>query len=152
MFEGGLPTDYEKIQSGVPTGIHNKVVLSFDTFEDGLIVGRFAKLLDGSLNNVDATASPVIAGVVLRKPTNPLEAENTIRAEDNHNVADVIRQGLVSVEVVDGDEPAMFDQVYVDITTSSSYGKATVTSTSNVEVEAEFIREIDTNIWLIRLK
>ena len=44
-------------------------VSAFDIFEDGLIEGRFCKYDTGSIDNLDSSDTPVIAGIARRKIT-----------------------------------------------------------------------------------
>ena len=151
-FPTGALINAQNVSSGERIGDVN-IILSSTTFENGLIVGRFAKLDTGSIDNLDNSATPVIAGVVLRDAANPLEDGATIDT-DNATKVDYIRQGLVLVDVVTGDTPAFGGTVYAhnDAASATDYGKATTTSLNNVEVDAEFIEEYDTDVWLVRLK
>ena len=127
--------------------------LNSQVFESGLIVGRFAKLDTGSLDNMDASATPVVAGVIKNEARYPMEDGSTITASIGSPVdVSYVRNGYVAVEVKTGDTPAMFGTVYADNTTSGQYGRATTTSTSNIDVGAEFIKEIKAGVWLIRIK
>lgn len=124
---------------------------TYTTFEDGLKIGRFAKLDAGSLDNLDNSATPVIAGVVMRDTNNAIQSGETYTTQGDGAFfeVDAISWGLVTVEVVDGDTPAKFGAVYAcnDSATPADYGKATTTSTNNVEVSGYFNREIKTNVW-----
>lgn len=124
---------------------------TYSTFEDGLIGGRFAKLDTSSLDNLDGSATPVIAGVVEYRETKAVEDGNTYTntGEGATHQVNVITWGKVTVDLVDGDTPAKFGTVYAVNASGSGadFGKATTTSTDNVEVAGYFNREIKTNVW-----
>ena len=143
-FETGYLDDPQKVGAGERYG-NNNIVLTARTFENGLKVGHFAKLDTGSLDNLDTSATPVIAGVVLRNPAAPVEDGATVDA-DLYGQVEYIRQGLVTVRVATGETPAQFGTVYADNAT----GEATATNT-DIEVSGEFIEEVQDGVWLIRL-
>lgn len=151
-FSTGYLGDPKAIGSGEQKGLYN-TILSAPAFEDNLVIGRFAKWDNDQLENMDNSATPVIAGVVMRSSTRAVEDDGLIDSE-YYQKADYMREGLVTVDVVDGDTPAKFGVVYAhnDVAVPADYGKATTTSTNNVATTAEWIEEIDTNVWLIRLK
>lgn len=127
------------------------VTLTADTFEDGLVVGRFAKLDSGSLDNMDGSASPVVAGVVLRQAANPVEDGETVDA-DLYKQVEYKRSGPVTVDVVSGNTPAAFGTVFVNNVAGADAGKATTTDDGTTEpTNAEWIEEVATDVWLIRL-
>jgi hypothetical protein len=125
----------------------NVVVLSATVFEDGLKVGRFAKLDTGSIDNMDGSSTPVIAGVVLRNVAASVEAGTTIDKDLNSHV-EYVRSGLVTVEVKTGETPAQFGEVFADNTGAT----AGLAATSGIATGAEFIREEKPGVWLVRLK
>lgn len=150
-FGTGYLADPKGPSSGERYGVNN-IILTARTFEDALVVGRFAKLDTGSLDNVDASATPVIAGVVLRKASNPIEDVSTIDA-DLFKQVEYLRQGLVTVDVVAADTPAQFGDVFVHNVADADAGKATTVDDANTEAaNAEFIEEVAANVWLVRLK
>lgn len=152
-FASAMTAEQVNVGSGTTLEAYSFDALATDTFESGLIIGRFAKLDAGSLDNMDASATPVVAGVVKREARYPMEDGGTITAEAGSPTGvSYVRNGYVTVEVKDGDTPAVFGTVYADNTTVGEYGKATTTATSNVDVGAEFIKEIKTGVWLIRIK
>jgi hypothetical protein len=128
----------------------SNIVLGFDEFEDKLIAGRFAKLVGGSIDNMDASANPVIAGVVLRNVTGSVEAGSTIDAGLSNSV-NVNRAGLVAVDVVTGDAPVAFGTVYAHNGAGANLGKATTANAGNTEsTRAEWVEEVKAGVWLIR--
>lgn len=129
-----------------------KNISTYATFEDGAKVGHFLKLDTGSIDNLDGSATPVIAGVGLRKLTGSIN-DVTYTAELD-NVIEVIDHGFVVVNIVSGNTPTAKGAVYAhnDSATSANYGKATTTSTNNVLVaNAKFVSQIDTDRWLISI-
>lgn len=150
-FATGYLGDPRGTSSGEKFGSTN-IILSARTFEDGLTVGRFAKLDSGSLDNMDASATPVIAGVVLRKASNPIESGSTIDA-DLFDHVEYLRQGLVTVDVIAGQTPSQFGAVFAHNVAGADIGKASTADDANTEpTNAEFVEEVATNVWLVRLK
>lgn len=150
-FPSAFTTDPIQVGAGELWG-RNNIVLTARAFEDGLVIGRFAKLDAGSLDNVDSSATPVIAGVVLRNAANPIEDGSTIDG-DLYKQCEYLRQGLVTVDVVAADTPAQFGAVFVSNTAGADAGKATtVDGEATVAANAEFIEEVKPNVWLVRLK
>lgn len=150
-FPSAFINDPAKLGAGEICG-NNNIVLTARAFEDNLVIGRFAKFDSGSLDNVDSSATPVIAGVVLRKGSNPIEDGSTIDGELFKQV-EYLRTGLVTVDVVAADNPTLFGDVFVKNTNDADAGKATtVNDATTVAANAEFIEEVKPNVWLIRQK
>lgn len=147
-FATGYLADPQNVGGGERFGL-NDIILTAVDFEDNLKVGRFAKLDTGSIDNMDGSASPVIAGVVLRNVANPVEDGAVIDA-DLYSQVEYMRQGLVAVDVKAGETPSLFDRVYVSNAGDANDGLATATNT-DVAVNAEFIHEIQSGVWLIYL-
>lgn len=145
-FPQGQLDDPQNIGAGERHG-QLQVVLTALDFEDGLKVGRFAKLDAGSLDNFDGSVSPVPAGVVLRNVANPVEDGSTIDAAIYSQV-EYMRQGLVTVDVKTGETPDLFGRVFVSNAGDANDGLATATNT-DVAVNAEFIMEAQPGVWLI---
>ena len=147
-FGTGHLDDPQAVAGGERYGL-NILILTALAFEDGLKFGRFAKLDSASLDNMDGSANPVVAGVVLRNVANAVEDAATIDS-DLYSQVEYLRRGLVAVDVKSGETPAMFGQVYVSNAGDANDGLATATL-GDVEANAEFIREIQTNVWLVNL-
>lgn len=145
-FPTGLLNDIGKVGSGERLGSTN-TILSTPDFEDGLIGGRFAKLDTDQIDNFDGSADPVPAGVVLRDIPGAVENDGVNDADVTTNIS-YIRFGLVTVDVKSGETPSQFGRVYISNAGDANDGLATATNT-DVAVNAEFISEIDTNLWLI---
>jgi len=150
-FATGALSDMPVVGSGELSG-NNNIVLSAATFEDGLIMGRFAKLDTGSIDNIDASVTPVVAGVVLRDVPGAVEQAGVVDANTTTHV-NYIRSGLVTVDVKTGDTPAAFGDVFVHNLADANAGIATTTDDANTEpTNAEWIEEVQSDVWLIRLK
>ena len=145
-FDSGFQLDPAAVGGGERYG-SDLVILGSDTFEDGLKSGRFAKLDTGSIDNFDGSATPVVAGVVLRSVANAMESGGTYD-DALYSEIDYMRQGLVSVDVKTGETPALFGRVYASNDGDANDGLATATNT-DVDTNAEFIMEIKTGTWLI---
>jgi hypothetical protein len=147
-FSSDVLSDIQKVKSGERWGSNN-IILSTTVFEDGLKIGRFAKLDTGSIDNLDGSATPVIAGVVVRSAARALEDADTVD-KTLYQQAEYMRQGLVTVEIKEGETPAKFGTVYASNLGDVNDGLATATNT-DIEVSGEFIEEVTDGIWLIRL-
>ena len=117
------------------------------TFQDQLKIGRFAKLDTGSLDNMDGSATPVIAGVVLRDTSGIVEDAAVLDSAIFSQV-EYMRGGLVTVDVKAGETPTMFGKVYASNAGDANDGLATANA-ADVPTNAEFIMEVQTNVWLI---
>lgn len=144
-FSTGAVIDGNPLRAGEVYGT-SYIALSATVFENGLKIGRFCKLDTDSIDNLDTSATPVVAGVVIRNPANPVEDGATYTTTYNSHV-EYLRSGLIAVDVKSGETPAKFGAVYASNTT----GEATATNT-DLATNAEFIESIGTNLWLIRLK
>ena len=111
-------------------------------FVDGLKIGYFAQIKSGKLDNMDSTATPVVAGVVLGKVSRA-STESVIDAS-KEDVANFVRSGLVTVSGT-GALPDYLTPVYCDTS-----GNAT-SSNADTATNGEFLRELTTGVWLIRL-
>jgi hypothetical protein len=151
-FDNTIQQDAAGLDAGELLEGHVNNTDAFGTFEDGLKVGRFAKYDTGSADNLDGSATPTIAGVVKRNLTGDL-SKTVYDTEDD--VAEISNFGYIVVEVVDGNTPAKYGQVYAEnagINAGADYGKATTLATGNVAVTgATFHKEIKTNVWAVKL-
>lgn len=126
---------------------------AFELFEEGLVPGRFVKYDAGSIDMLDNSATPIIAGVARRKLTGAIENTSYTKlgmAPDQ--VAEVHNFGYVTVEVVVGNTPAKYGQVYAVNAAASgaNFGKATTTATNNVAVPGcVFWEQKAPNVWLV---
>ena len=139
--------DIQQLGSGERQG-DNNTILSSTVFENGLMVGRFAKLDAGSIDNIDGSATPVPAGVVLRNVASPVEDGDAIDSA-LYGQVEYLRQGLVTIDVVTGQTPAQFGAVSISNAGDADDGKAL--ATGGVAVNAEFIHEVQPDVWLINI-
>lgn len=131
----------------------NGLILAFETFEDGLVQGRFAKYDTGSIDNLDSSATPQIAGITRRLIAGEIGVSTYRTTGDLPNsVAEVITTGLATVDVVAGVTPAKYGIAYAENQTAGEYGKATTVSAGNVDSGWVFWKEVSTNVWLVAKK
>ncbi len=147
-FSQAFSNDIVAVGAGERYGNCN-IVLGTTAFEDGLVIGRFAKYDTGSVDNFDGSATPTIAGVIIRDVARSVEDAGTVDAT-LYKQAQFMRWGLVTVDVKTGETPAKFGRVYVANDGDANDGLATATNT-DVAVNAEFIEEIKTGVWLINI-
>jgi hypothetical protein len=151
-----FPTGYLNAPGPIAGGeIHggSHVILSSNNFENGLVVGRFAKVETGSaIHNIDGSATPVIAGVVQREANQPLDKNGVIDSTLT-DLINYVTQGVVSVDAVTGQTPVRGAAIYAynAAGTPADHGKATTTSTDNALTTAKFVAALSTNVWLVQL-
>ena len=149
-FSQSLSINVVQVEGGELLGhSESHVIFSESTFENNLRVGRFAKLDTASIDNMDGSASPVIAGLVRRNVSSAVE-DGGLLTTANNELIEYVRQGLVSVDVKTGETPAKFGQVYASNAGDADDGLATATN-SDEYVNAEFLYEIKTDVWAIFL-
>ena len=152
-FLNAVTPEIGAINSGeltTATGAHNQT--AYDKFETGLVTGRFAQVKAGVLSNMDATVTPIVAGVVLRNITGEIGANtytNAGIAPDPH--AQVVDFGRVSVDVKAGETPVFGGAVSFENVAGANGGKALATGGVAV-ANATFVKEIRANVWEITLK
>ena len=131
----------------------NGLTLAFNTFEDGLVQGRFAKYDTGSVDNLDNSSTPQIAGITRRLIAGEIGVSTYRTTGDIPNsVAEVITTGLATIDVVSGLSPAKYGIAYAENQTAGQFGKATTVSTGNVDSGWVFWEEVATNVWLVAKK
>ena len=142
--------------SDVDAGVLNpNLSYKIDTFTVNynapLNVGKFAIIKTGNLANMDKTATPVVAGLVLQSVVNAIESGETYVKTGDGAVyqVDVVSWGLATVAVKAGDTPAKFGAIYAvnSGVVDEDLGKATTTALNNVTVKGYFNREIKTGVW-----
>jgi len=127
-------------------------VSAFERFEDGLIEGRFCKFDTGSIDNMDASGTPVIAGIVKRKITGEIGTGiYSTSGMEIDQVAEVINFGFATVTVTEGANPSKYDQVYTVNADSVDAGKATNSSDETIVNGAVFWEEKKAGVWLVRV-
>ena len=151
-FTSAVLEESKKLGSGEVLRTRPYNVEAFSTFEDGLVMGRFAKYDAGSVDNLDGSATPKIAGVVTRLIGGE-QGVNTYRKTGTlvDTAAEVMTTGFATVDVVSGNTPARYGIAYAVNASGSGadFGKATTTSTNNVDSGYVFWEKVDTNVWLV---
>ncbi|MCT7908785.1 hypothetical protein N5915_04365 [Arcobacter lacus] len=147
--------DYTQI-GNVDAGVINqtlpaKVSTYTANYNAPLKTGKFAIIKTGNLANMDKSATPVVAGLVLQSVVNAIESGETFVKTGDGAVyqLDVLEWGLGTVDVKTGDTPTKFGKIYAVNSGSvdADLGKATTTATDNVEVKGYFNREIKAGVW-----
>ena len=132
---------------------HN--VSAFELFEDGLIEGRFCKYDTGSIDNLDGSDTPVIAGIVKRKITGEIGTGiYSTSGQEIDQVAEVINFGFATVTVTDTAGPSKYDDVNVINDGTADDGKATdaaVVAGIISAGDAVFWEQKAAGVWLVRI-
>ena len=149
-FTSGIKPEIQSVGAGESWDADH-LILPFEKFVDTIKAGLFSRDDAGTLSKVDGTATPVLAGVTLRRVSSAVEHAGEYKTAFD-DLVNVQRKGLVTVTAVTGQNPAKFASIYAENSTSADYGKATLTSAGNVDANAEFIRKITDTVWLINLK
>jgi hypothetical protein len=130
-------------------------VSAFEKFENGLIEGRFVKYDTDSIDQLDASATPIIAGIAKRKVTGEIGTgvySTTGQAIDS--VAEVINFGFATVTVTNAATPAKYDAVNVINAASAEAGKATDAAVATGIISAGdvvFWESKSQYVWLVRI-
>jgi hypothetical protein len=130
-------------------------ISAYDKFENDLRVGRFAKFDSGSIDNMDGSSTPVIAGIVARKITNEIGVNvyKTTGAGIDQ-VAEVINFGFATVTVTDAADPSRYGPVQVINADTAEAGKATDASVGTGVISAGdvvFWSQKAAKVWLVRI-
>ena len=130
-------------------------VSAFELFEDGLVEGRFVKYDTGSIDNMDGSASPVVAGIARRKITGEIGTGiYSTSGQAIDQVAEVINFGFATVAVTDDADPAKYDAVQFVNATGADAGKATDADVVTGIVSAGdvvFWEPKAAGVWLVRI-
>lgn len=128
-------------------------VSAFEIFEDGLIEGRFVKYDTGSIDNLDSSATPVIAGISKRKINGEIgSGVYSTTGIEVDQVAEVVNFGFATVTVTDAADPSKYDPVYVINAATAEAGKATeVVGTNLLVSDVVFWEQKAANVWLVRI-
>jgi len=133
-------------------------VSAFELFEDGLIEGRFCKYDTGRIDNMDASGTPVIAGIVKRKITGEIGTGiYSTSGMEIDQVAEVINFGFATVTVTGTADPSKYGAVNVVNAATADAGKATdaaVSGTAPLNIisagDVVFWEQKATGVWLVR--
>lgn len=143
------PTSIESAVAGAV--VQNIQTIASTVFEDAMLPGRFVKHDAGSTDFLDSSASPVIEGVVLRKVLAEVDlGANGELYQSQNSVIDVIRKGIVVVDVVVGEvPPAKYTNLTVSNTNDADSGKILVVG--GEPVNAKFLDVRGANLWAVLL-
>ena len=132
---------------------HN--ISAFEIFEDGLVEGRFVKYDTGSIDNMDGSASPVVAGIARRKITGEIGTGiYSTTGQEIDQVAEVINFGFATVAVTDAATPAKYGSVQFVNASGADAGKATDAAVASGIVsagDAVFWEPKAAGVWLVRI-
>ena len=155
-FTNGVLNDVQQIFQGevIQTSPYN--VDSFDKFEDGLAIGKFAKLDTGSVDNLDGSATPLLIGVPVRKVNKALESntyDSTGTVVDKN--ANICNFGRITVEATSVAVPTVGAQVYV-INGAANADNGRVTQNAGetdalIVTGAIFKEEKQTGVWVVTI-
>jgi hypothetical protein len=152
-FSTAYLKDNAKVAGGELQGTSH-VIYGTTAFDNGLKVGRFAKITGSQVGNMNASATPVIAGVVLREVSGVLGSQSaaTIDSSIITNVS-LCNHGLVTVDVKAGQTPTPFAPVFASNVGDASDGLATLTADAGakVAINAKYIQQVDAGVWLIQM-
>jgi len=130
-------------------------VSAFELFENGLIEGRFCKYDTGSIDNMDGSDTPVVAGIARRKITGEIGTGiYSTAGQEIDQVAEVINFGFATVTVTDAADPAKYDAVNVINDGTADAGKATDAAVADGIISAGdvvFWEQKAAGVWLVRI-
>jgi len=130
-------------------------VSAFELFEDGLVEGRFVKYDTGSIDNMDGSATPVVAGIARRKITGEIGTGiYSTSGQAIDQVAEVINFGFATVAVTDAADPSRYDAVNFVNAATADAGKATDADVATGIVSAGdvvFWEPKAAGVWLVRI-
>lgn len=149
-FAASTNNDPLKCPSGEIRGTVNTLI-SQTVFENGLNFGRFLKVDTGSIDMLDGSATPVIAGVGVRDVTNPIGDALTYNTTNTRKI-DVCMMGLITVDALAGESPTFKAPIYAKNAGAGDFGKASVSATTAILTDAVFIEKITDTVWLVLLK
>lgn len=147
MFPVKTNTDPLKTPSGEIVGNSN-ILIARTAFENALLFGRFAKYDTGRVDNMDGSATPVIAGIVVRDMTNPIDDGLAYTTENTRQI-DLVAHGLATVEAIAGETPSFNAPIYARNSGAGDMGKASVASANGILTDARFVEKITDTVWLV---
>jgi len=152
-FDNTILDEFNELGSGEVLASMPNVIQAFETFEDGLVQGRFCKYDTGSVDNLDGSATPTLAGVSVRDITQATAANtyDSTRTPAGDDVAMVCNFGYVTIDVTDAATPAKYGQVYCVNAATADAGKATNDSGQLEVPGAIFWEEKADNVWVVRV-
>ena len=155
-FNNAVLAEVQDLGAGEVLQSKPNCVEAFEVFENGLVEGRFVKFDTGSIDILDGSSTPQIAGIAKRKINGEIGTgvySTTGQAVDQ--VAEVITYGYATVTVTDAAEPEKYEPVYVINATGTDAGKATEDSTATGALavsNVDFWEQKAAGVWLVRIK
>lgn len=150
-FATGYLGDPAKVQGGERYGNNNTILSAARGDWTTVTVGRFAQVVSNVIVPMDGTATPTLAGVVLRLVSNAVEDDSQLDSNLFDHM-EYMRAGMTTVDVKDGEAaPDLFGDVFASNAGDADDGLATSTGT-DVATNCEFIRVVAPNVWLVRQK
>lgn len=149
-FASEFRNDPNNVRAGERVG-QNISVLGTTNFAADLVPGRFAKVQGGALRNIDGGGPPgfSIAGIPLREISGDVESEGAFNA-DIFGQIEYGHRGAFTVEAVSGEDPTLHQKLFVNNTSGGDGGKATtVDDADTVDANAEFLRDLGGDVWLV---
>ena len=131
-------------------------VSAYETFEDGLKMGRFVKFDAGSADALDGSSTPDIIGVAKRKVTGEIAEEGvyTVAGQAFDSVAEIADFGYVTVTVTDAAAPTKRAPVFAINSAGAESGKATQDTGETGALalaDAVFWEPKSAGVWLVRI-
>jgi hypothetical protein len=162
-FTEGVELEVNQIEEGEVLSESPYNIDSYEKFEDGLVIGRFAKLDAGSVDNLDNSATPLIVGVPKRKVNKTIDSGVYVSTPVNglaDKNADIVNFGRVTVVLSDLAIAAATvtegDPVYVvNSATPALAGKVTDNSGEADAIAvtgAVFKKEKQSGIWIVTIQ
>lgn len=149
-FPNGLLNTNENTQPGTLLGPpHANRPISYDVYQDGLVPGTFVKLDTGSIDLLDTSVTPVLAGVVVRDVSNVTEDGATF-TNANTNQVSILDVGMVALATKTGESITQFSDVTVSNTADSDSGKGL--ASGGVATNFKYLYQISTDVWAIGTK
>jgi hypothetical protein len=131
---------FDKVDSGELWS--DSFSITTDKFDPTILTGKFASYDAGILKTGIAGT---LAGVICRDIAGSIDVDTIDAVHERTVTVKFVRSGVITVDVLTGNTPEFGGKVYTD-----TDGKAT-TDDQKTATNAEFIREVKTDVWLIRL-
>lgn len=131
-------------------------VQAYPAFEEGLIAGRFARIVGGEVKNLDGTATPKVIGIPYRKIAGEIASTATYTklGTGYDSAAEVIEFGYATVEISAAADPKRHDAVnIVNADADAENGKATEETVKSGIIASGgcvFWEPKGKGVWLIR--
>ena len=155
-FDNAVLNEVPDIGAGELIASKPGTVEAFELFEDGLLEGRFVKYDTGSIDKLDASTTPKVAGIAKRKINGEIgSGVYSTSGQAIDQVAEIITYGYATVTVTDAADPAKYAPVYTINLASAESGKATEDSAATgalLIANVDFWEQKADGVWLVRIK